>query len=378
MTPEEKELVVSLKLQKPDNSYARLCVYYEKECGKKITTQEFKKVWLEHLNGIELNPENLINNEKDKIRNKEKDLLFRKMLNDKAGNEMIIDILKEIVPKMDYDYEDLYFPSADSSKHKESLVLHLTDVHIGKYPIDVLEKKVEVLYEAIVEITRMRRLASNIDELYIAITGDIVDGQQIYPQQAYEQSFFLMDQIFSYGIPTFCKLFNNLSKHFKKIHIYTCPGNHGNVTKFSSKDLNFDTIFAETLKLSLVKNKKIDWNISWDWKNVMTIYDRGFLMVHGNQIKSWMNLPFYGIKERGQRWSGSLEESWEYMLLGHVHSSIAFTWNNFRCIVSGTWLDHDGFAEEVLGLKSSVSQTLIALSPKRGIVATHEINLSIK
>ena len=63
----------------------------------------------------------------------------------------------------------------------------------------------------------------------------------------------------------------------------------------------------------------------------------GFLLTHGHFIKTWLNIPFYGIKEKGMRWQGSLskeetvlinkewvkikKEYWDFIVMGHFHTS---------------------------------------------------------
>lgn len=78
-----------------------------------------------------------------------------------------------------------------------------------------------------------------------------------------------------------------------------------------------------------------------------------------------------------KEWVRVQKEYWDYIILGHFHTSLYFRWNNWRCILGGTWLDSDDFAESVLGLDSATEQTLFGVHEKRGITWMRNIDLSI-
>lgn len=315
-----------------------------------------------------------------------------KLLKEKTDRDIIIDILKEIVPKVVFTPKA--FTPAPKNGNNEVAVLNLNDVHIGRYPMDVLRKKADELVSAVVKTIEIQRKGATINELVINVVGDIVDGDGIFPAQAYEQKFHLMEQMFGEPLPIMVAMFNELSNHFEKVTIHCVRGNHGRVSKYTDEKLNFDSIFYRILKLATQSNKRLVWNIYDSWYEIVKILKFGFLLTHGNYIKTWLNIPFYGIKEKGMRWQGSLTKQetimignewvkvqkkyWDYIVLGHFHTSLYFRWNNWRCILGGTWLDSDDFAESVLGLDSATEQTLFGIHENRGITWMRNINLSTK
>jgi predicted phosphodiesterase len=314
----------------------------------------------------------------------------KKLLNEKADRDIMLDILKEIVPVIDFTPRPL--PKHKKSNNKEIAVLNINDVHIGRYPIDVLEKKADELVNSAIRIVEIQRQGADISELVINFVGDIVDGDGIFPAQAYEQKFHLMEQMFGVGLPVMSNMLNELSNHFEKITINCVRGNHGRVSKFTDEDLNFDNIFYHILELATKNNPRLHWNIAKKWYMIAKISKFGFFLTHGNYIKTWLNIPFYGIKEKGMRWQGSLtkqetikinkewvrvqKEYWDFIVLGHFHTSLYFRWNNWRCVLGGTWLDSDDFAESVLGLDSATEQTIFGINEKRGITWMRNIDLS--
>ena len=97
------------------------------------------------------------------------------LLKERTDRDIVTDILKEIVPKIDFTPKPL--PERKQKNNKEIVVLNLNDVHIGKRSYYIIE------------------IERGANELVINMVGDIVDDG-IFPNQPYEQKFHLMDQIF--------------------------------------------------------------------------------------------------------------------------------------------------------------------------------------
>jgi len=306
---------------------------------------------------------------------KEKDLLINKLLDERAKNGIILDILRTTVSQADFTPQKLY-PKNIRKGHEEEMILHLTDVHIGCYSEEVLKEKIDKLFSAVTQITQIHRSAYSIRKLNIFMTGDIVDGDGIFPGQSYEQKFYLMQQIFTFGAPHMANLLNRLSEHFEEVEIHCVRGNHGRKDKFTDPQINFDNVFYEVLRMATGKNARIKWNITWDWYNYATIQKTTFMLIHGNQIKTWLNLPFYGLKEKAMRWKGSMPQDFRYVFMGHYHTNLYFEWNNFEAYTAGTWKDRDAFAEEVLGMKSSTTQKIYGIHDGR-LTFNYPINLSV-
>ena len=340
--------------------------------------------------GVELKKRDILSDHKEKTIERYDKQFVNKLLKEQTNKDIILDILKEVVPKADFTPRP--FKKKRSNGNKEITALNLNDIHIGRYPVEILRKKAEELVRSAIEIVEIQRGKATINELVINIIGDIVDGDGIFPAQSYEQKFHLMKQMFGESLPIMVNMFNELSNHFEKVTLNCVRGNHGRVSRYTDEELNFDTIFYHILRLSTQNNPRLHWNISNKWYEIVKISKFGFFLTHGNYIKTWLNIPFYGIKEKGMRWQGSLtkqetvqinkewvriqKEYWDFIILGHFHTSLYFRWNNWRCIMGGTWLDSDDFAESVLGLDSATEQTIFGVHEKRGITWMRNIDLS--
>lgn len=321
----------------------------------------------------------LVEEEKDKQLNAERNKLLKKLIGQKAQIEIISSVLKDVVPNAKYSPKS-FKPAKENGRKEEVMMINLGDVHFGRYTVEDARKKANTLFEGITRLADIHRSAHPVNHLVVNLLGDIVDGDSIFPGQPYEQKYYLMEQMFTYGMPILVDLFNRLSDHFKDITIYAVPGNHGRVSKWTDKELNFDTIFYEACKLATKDNPKIKWNITWNWYQIANVLGWKFFLSHGANIRTWMNLPFYGMKEKGMRWQGSLPKgvnnrAFNYMIMGHFHTNLSFAWNDFEAYINGTWLEQDRFAEEQLGLRSKTSQTMFGITKKRGIVWVRPIDL---
>ena len=236
------------------------------------------------------------------------------------------------------------------------------------------------MYKAIIKITTIHRSAYPVNKLVINFLGDIVDGEGIYASQSHEQKFYLMEQMYRYGGPMLANLLNQLSSEFDSIEVNCVPGNHGRSGKSKrddpNRELNYDTILYEQIRAMTATNSKIKWNITWNWYQVVDINGYKFLLTHGANIRAWLNIPAYGIIQKGMRWKGSLPEEWDYMFMGHFHTTWTLKWNDFRVFMNGTWLDNDRFALEELGMDSATEQAMFCVSAKRGITCHYNIDLT--
>ena len=352
-----------------------------KELGRTVSSIEAKSGRLK-LKKIYRKPntvEDMVEAEKIKMDKGAQSKMINELVKQRAEMEVVVDILKEITPVIKFKPKKLVKQKL-SDDHEEVVILNLGDAHFGRYTPDRMEEKVGELYKTVSKVVAIHRSAYKIKTLVINMIGDMVDGEGIYSSQSHEQKFYLMEQMYSYGSPMICNLLNQLSDEFEEIVINTVPGNHGRSGTSRSNNpnvkLNYDTIFYEQLKAMTASNPRIKWNITWDWYQVVDIMGWSFMLHHGDKIRSWMNIPFYGIINKGMRWKGSLPEEWDYMFMGHFHTTHELKWNDFRIYGGGTWLDNDKFALGELGMDSATEQTMFGLTKKRGITWKYNIDLT--
>ena len=350
-------------------------------CGKSTRTIRDRTavgVGLKVIQKRELKVEHIENIKKDLKQNDEKRLI-QQILKEKSRTELIVDCIKEAVKPIDYKEPEFTIKEIKhEGKEEEQACLVISDVHVGKktktYNTNVFKQRLDKLIKSVIRITELLRNGYKIDTLNIIFSGDIVDGEGIYPTQSLHIDQSVLKQVFQTGLPEFSKQIIFLSRFFKKINIHCTKGNHGRSGKFADESSNWDLAFYEACKTATQNYKNIEWNISYDWNHKFKIYDWKFLLVHGNQIKMQLNIPHYGVTSKGMRWQGSTGK-FDYLIMGHFHSAQMCEWNDFEYFMNGTFSTNDEFSEEVIGLMGSVKQLFFGVHSRKGVSWRYKIGL---
>lgn len=326
----------------------------------------------------------LIDFEQQKLEDRAGKLLLSQKLQEMAGAKILLKGILEaqipIEPKVLKEFQADRKKKKKSKKEPETAVLILSDLHMGKktptFNIDVFKRRLKGLVEKINEILNdYLREAYEINTLKVICVGDLVDGDSIYKTQPWHLDENVMYQIYRTGVPMLTWMLAEFSLMFDKVSVDFVPGNHGRVGKFEPEELNFDTILAESIKLAMSQFKNVEINVEWDWYKVIDIEGRKFLATHGEIIRMYLNIPWYGMVQKAMRWQGSLPEDWEYLILGHFHVSQDFQWNDIRVLANGSFVSGDDFSLKVLGLQSTPTQHFFGVHPKQGISWQYRLDL---
>jgi len=137
---------------------------------------------------------------------------------------------------------------------------------------------------------------------------------------------------------------------------------------------NWDEIAYHFLKSRFRDFKNIEFTIAERFFQFVDVMGWKFLLVHGDQIPMFLNIPIYGVTTRSMRWQQTLGH-FDILTLGHFHNFTAFDWNDSQIIINGTFVTDDEWVAKVLGLKGSCSQTLMSVHPKKGVTFMSKIQL---
>ena len=273
-------------------------------------------------------------------------------------------------------------------KHQEEIaLLKFSDSHVGKktvtYNPRVFIERLENLKKAIMKIITPLRTIREIKKLVIVFEGDIIDAESIYPGQAVDGiSETILTQIFGTTVPELHNFLLFCLDNFEEVECHCVKGNHGklNAAKWSSsKSTNWDLVVYKVLEAVTKNQDRLKWNIiENDWKVIFKIFNHGFLACHGDMIKSYMNLPFYGMIRQATRWQSAYSSKiWiEHFLFAHFHSAVAgIRFNQVNIYVNGPFVTDDEFAEEKLGVTSVPEQVLLGVHPKYGVTWRYILRL---
>lgn len=244
----------------------------------------------------------------------------------------------------------------------------------------------------------IRREKGVIDEVVIALLGDIVEGETIYPAQEHFLDYVnpqLLKQVFPYldglkeSASAYALIQSYLAAQFifneviepvagtgVKVRVHGVIGNHGRVNRHHPQT-NADAWCYILLKELCKRLRNVDASgLDGSIFAVTEIKGLRVLFYHGQGIPVYHSLPFYGLQRRAIGWKASgFWGDLSLICVGHFHHCAFFN-TNPPVIVNGTFILNHLYPIEKLGLAGSAQQWLVHLSPK-GIESLRLIDLEI-
>ena len=272
------------------------------------------------------------------------------------------------------------------SKIKESALLVLSDSHGDQ---EILSKRVQGLenYNFDVACRRAERIVDTtishlidnmknykFEKLYIAGLGDYVNGD-IHNAQMHSKWKNTLKNAVGMG-ELFAMMITDLSKYFPEIVLCSVSGNHGRRSfkkDYRGAQDNWDYLVAThiaTRLRGLVEEKRLSLFFPDSWSLGLNIYNWNFVLNHGDDIRSWNSLPWYGIERKTRRLnaigavSGNIPH---YFLFGHFHNIASQQHTTGEIILNGSWMSTDEYALNSLGAFSEPFQWLMGVHPNYGV-----------
>ena len=278
-------------------------------------------------------------------------------------------------------------PKLDRRKRSQrTMVLHLSDTQIGKitssYNTEVArERIVERLFSRMESLLEAERSIHKINDLRVYLGGDMVEGEMVFPTQPH----FIDSPVIEQTIETahiIVDLLAKLSGLVRNIRVVAVRGNHGRSGKYDRTNpaTNWDSMTYECISM-ILKGTKLGERVELihdreKFYQIDYIYNWGFLLVHGDQIRGQLGLPWYGVRKKASGWQDSLtmmvdgyrvSESWDYLLFGHFHTYAGPVTDNFRIwMCNGTTESDNEYAQEGLAACGEPVQRVGFVSPERG------------
>lgn len=266
-------------------------------------------------------------------------------------------------------------PKLPKSRHSEVAVLHLTDWQAGKktvsYGLATLEERIRQSWQKTVEITAIQRAGRPVNDIVILFGGDMVEGVDIFPGQAYQIEAHLYQQLFDVS-RIMQQVVVDAAATFNNVRIVCEYGNHGRLGRrgeLPSGD-NIDLIAYTIARDATAHLKNVSWQMSTDWHQVFEIGNYRGLLVHGDEIKSFGgNTPAFGILRKVNAWAAGVIEPFTDAYMGHWHTPMSLSLaNGGRIFVTGSPESHNEYAREFVAATSKPSQRLHFVDPRKGRV----------
>lgn len=250
---------------------------------------------------------------------------------------------------------------------------------LGPYNFKVFCDRLNRMTESVLSIRERHSKAYNLQCLHIFMLGDIVEGEDIFTGQGFYLDLTAFEQIIK-GCRAITESIWKLAHVFPRIRVYCVPGNHGRPQQKKGKNAylsNWDTILYEFLKRDLSKSKAIEVFNSNSAVLAAKIQNHIFVASHGDEVKSYMSVPFYGL-ERLVYKRISLFNNLDYYLCAHHHRMANFDVNFSEALMNGSFPGWSDLSVNKMSSASLPSQTLFGIHPRKGITFRYKLRLEEK
>jgi len=267
-----------------------------------------------------------------------------------------------------------------TGKIVESAVLMLSDIHCGQvnkfpdengkllttYNVEKMIDEFNRLLDGITTINQLLSYSYQLDKLYIFGLGDYLEQDIIFKGQR----FFITEGVGSQLI-TLVKVmtdfFRELLKTFKEIEFVCVIGNHGRFQmshEAAPTYNNFDYLLGKMMEIVFKDEPRVKINVPESWFFVQKIYDWKYLLHHGDDVYSWLGLPYYGIVRKSK--ARRLEIPFDVECIGHFHQRMEVPISGSSpTLVNGGWIPKSDFGWRKFGVLSKPEQYYFGVSPKR-------------
>lgn len=273
-------------------------------------------------------------------------------------------------------------PPEHTDEGEETEVVLISDLQAGQqsvsYNSKILKQRMEILSQKTLRLCRLHRRMRPIKKLVVCLLGDIVENMNIPIPKIEELEKVVFDQIFEVAVPALNDFLVSQLQMFETIEVYAVRGNHGQLEgrRSMSAKTNWDSFVYKILELGLKNFERIKFKIELDnFYQVVNIAGIKVLLVHGDQIQSYLGLPFYGIDRRTLRWNINIPGGWQYCFMGHFHICNYIRPSGIPVFINGTFASGMSYPLHRMGLQDDPRQWILFLSPKRGVTAMYDVEL---
>lgn len=236
------------------------------------------------------------------------------------------------------------FPAIKIPKTKDicespiSAVLKLSDWHIGEivsaaetdgfgsYNLAIARDRIAKLAEKLIGWAHTNRRSFRIEDLHIFGECDYISGD-IHDELRITNEFPVPVQVAEAG-DLIAWLVQQLAPHFKQVVFHGLSvDNHSRRThkpQYKQRALNNESYLVNRIaQKALSRHSNVDFRIYSGIRELVTVANHRFLIEHGDEIKAWLGIPYYGMSrlagKEARRRMNAAERGYHYQSFGHWH-----------------------------------------------------------
>lgn len=261
----------------------------------------------------------------------------------------------------------------------------------GGFSTEIYDQRAERWFAGVTSHLLKQSAVYRLEEMIIVLGGDHVEGDEIYPQQSWQLEIDPIKQMWQMacklgGVDDQLGLLQRLIRFAKAelgipyILVLCVPGNHGKVggkrggarPKSYNWDWGMQTILQDKLRAEPIDEFIIRPDGS------IFFYAAGFecQAIHGENIKGWGGIPFYGIARYDAKSVRLHNRLYRYLFMGHIHQQSQINiGTGAEAIVSGDWVGANNMSDMIVAA-SRPKQLLVYFGASMGITEQVPIYLT--
>lgn len=263
-----------------------------------------------------------------------------------------------------------------SDQHVGEVVSEAETGGLGRYDMSVFRYRLEFLAERVQRIAREHQ--PHLRVLNIGCLGDTISGM-IHEELSETNEGNAVDMSLA-AAHLHAQFLLDLLQTFERVDTWWITGNHGRTGKryrFKERYLSWDYIIAQHVRALLRNEPRVRFTIPRSFWTVAVVRGQRLLFLHGDQIRSWQSIPFYGM----QRAVGELmtllrrRGGFDAIIMGHFHNVGILDRSDVELIVNGSMKGPDEFSIGALFQGSRPKQLFMGVHPKHGLSFRYPILL---
>jgi hypothetical protein len=245
--------------------------------------------------------------------------------------------------------------------------------NIGGFDADIFSHRVDVYIEKQTKTMEDYAAGHAIEELVIPIGGDTVEGDEIFAGQEWQLCLDPPAQVM--GVRNhLARIIHALMEAgaelgVQSVSLLLTPGNHGRVggrrTGARPTSYNWDIMVYHLLEEMLANYPIRTFAIEPAGNCLFDVKGNLCSMIHGDEVRGWGGLPFYGLTRHDAKMIRTLNVIPEYVFLGHHHQPASIPIGYGEHLMSGNWVGASSLSK-IVG-SNCPSQWFFGISEEWGV-----------
>lgn len=309
-----------------------------------------------------------------------------------ASREEFYEKMREIC-RVPVDIPKLKTARQDTKRPRESAIVSVYDQQYGQlvrsfdtpggkgaFGAQVFDKRQERFVKGVTGILRARAAFYNLQELWIVFGGDQVEGDEVFAGQAWQLELNPVEQVYTLQAKNAAMVealvrFAKEEVGIPRVGIVYVDGNHGAVggKRGGARPANYNWDHLHHL---LVRDRLEHLPIDLQAVEHDSVFFRAqgheFQAIHGQEIRGWGGLPFYGLTRFDGRSIRYHNRIYRYLLMGHHHQQAEIPNGAGEHFVMGDWVGPNNLSRHMVA-GSRPQQKVLFVSPRWGVTAREPV-----